>query len=970
MGFETSDLDAVFRSLNGIDAPLDLETLVYRVARSALEREASARAYAAGARYTAGERIWYHGQVVDVVDVERVGNPRQGSFAVIHLRTADGTIDHAVAEVPDAPSEALANALQTWGDEIREAILADPRLCSLVRTGDVPSLGVDAGVGRRRDVASGASSLFCENVLAQALPEFQETQLAQLRPALEIIKGVGEQLARSPGLSEAETWHRFVKPMVSRLGWAAEPLGDGCAFRLFPDPACAEVALARLREVASGGEGPLAVLVLAGWGKPLGFSPEGSSTGSPVARITDWLLSTGTGWGLVTNGIRWRLYRAPLGDPDVSSCAGQHFEMDLSDVVNLPVGTPLPFSLLERYHRWWTIYSASAFAPSPAGPARVDRLKSATAAYVRRVTQELRSRLLETVVPEVAGGYIIFRRQERGVAEESYESLEQIHAASLGFVYRLLFVLYAESHGLLPIDNPEYRGQSLTTQLRSALEALQERRPLSKETHRTPRYDGLLALFRNIEHGVAGWRLPSYGGGLFCPQDPSHSFLERHGLGDRVVARTLAALGETDDGPIDYAALTLQSLVRLGEGLIDDLLWVVEPSAGQVALVSPEGRPQAPSTTPLPDYVGISAIERALTQGLAARETAYMAAMDRLTTLKRRVPEDDEEAISHAAAVASTEREAVEALLGIKVLDPAMGTGTFLIHATDLLVDGILRAVSAYHRERRWASWDEDPIMAMVSERRAAVLAESERQGVRLTPELLSDDRVLGRLVVERSIYGVDLLPEAVTVGRASLGMRAFLPGAAFPSLDRHVVRGNSLVGLRISGLTESAPDKAVAFSEFAADVLATVSSAAQGCDTDLTACRRLLDLWMSLDFGNEGVVDLLRRLGSDLLPALKGVRPLSAEDAEVLDHTESIRDRVGFLHWDLAFPEVFFDASTRGDERPGFDVILGNPPALPSLAGRDSGPSSFVEGVRDLVRRPDGRIAFVIMPSMVQSSR
>ena len=662
-----------------------------------------------------------------------------------------------------------------------------------------------------------------------------------------------------------------------------------------------DVSVSRAGQGGSPTEGALALLVAVPEGNPLGrASDDADASGvSPALEMVGLMLTEGVAWGMLTNGREWRLYRAAWDDPDVGSTLEEYHRAEISAALYVPLTQeetqaghcPVSPTAWESFANWFAVFHARAFVPGDDGRSPVERLKRAAAAYARDVVTGLRQQLLESVLPEIAGGFIVYRAEQRGATDESDETLAEVRSASLGLVYRLLFVLYAESRGLLPMHSPDYRGQSLTTLFHWARDAAAGGIPLSTSTYATPRYDALMTLFQRLEHGVPALGLPSYGRGLFNPVDCDVGFLERYRLSDRVVARALAMLGSLNEEPVDYTALSYRHLSAVGDGLLGNSLWVVDRSAGQVALVNDRGEPHVPASLAVPDYVGVAVIERAILADLADREAVFAGAMDRVAALRRQTGGD---AGQRDLARSAAEKEACAALLDVRILDPAMGAGTFLVWAMDILVDGIAKALFGYHRSHPWMPWAWDPVVRCIGDARQAVLAEAVRQEVFVDPDLLGDAAILARFVAERAIYGVDLSATAVAVGRATVTMRAFAAGASFVSLGQHLRRGDSLAGMRLTDFEGSAlPAFAAAF-------------------------------------------DQSQRGGGE-----------------------------SFTHWDLAFPEVFAAPPVASGNQSGFDVVIGSPPA--DAADPESsyaGDSVFLAQARRLVRRPGGRVAFVMMPS------
>lgn len=920
MKLDPVDFDAAVSALGYTNEPLDIDDLIAKVARFSLERQADIPGFAPGARYEEGARVWYRGEIASVVAVRDQGNVRQGAFQVVVLRLPDGGGCRVVAGIPRAPTvvcspavsdEAVARAAADMASQIRASLYNDSRIAPLLRT------LVEGQPLEYCSVAPHAPGSPCLHIIDRALETLGISEHERMCADIEAMRTRSGRVWRlysaDGSLSAPETWRQFVRPILELLGWSVMDLPVGC-FKLLSGLASPSDQPGLQRSMVDGGVG--AVVAPVAWNAPLGFGFQGERESSPTFQIMGAMADAGVRWGIISNGLRWRLYHASQDDPDVGSAVAEFVEIDLAEALQDRKGATSRPCLQLDLSRWWALFRSGGGASVDGVPPLWSELMTERSRYAQWVVRRLRQALLESVFPEIAGGFVAYRFHELGVKTESDVDLREVARASLGLVYRLLFLLFAESRELLPMWDPDYHGQSLTTLLSRASENVATARSLSRLTHVTPYYDVVLSLFRNLEHGAPSLSLMSCSGGVFSPLDAAYGFLERYRLSDRVVARALIALGRIDREPVDFRSLTMRHLSAVGEGLLENTLWVVEASAGQAALLNSQGEIRAMSSMPVPDYVGVSALERTLTQALALRGARYAAAMDR--AISQRHSDDGDAALLQAA-----EREAMDALLGIKILDPAMGAGAFLVCALDHLVDGIMGIVASYHRSHPWASWQSDPILATLAATRERLLAEMRQCGVALDPELLDEGALLGWLLAQDALYGIDVDPTAVVLSRSSLSLRAFVPGAPLPSLSRHLIEGNSLKAVRIAELLSSESDS-IAFA-------GTI-----GSEGNPLTRRAVKELWASTGFD----VALLKMSAGEY-------------DADtLLRAAESVRNEHGLLHLELVFPEVFADPAVAG-----FDVVIGNPPGAGMMS------EHFLAMARRVMRKPDGRIAFVMLP-------
>jgi len=269
----------------------------------------------------------------------------------------------------------------------------------------------------------------------------------------------------------------------------------------------------------------------------------------------------------------------------------------------------------------------------------------------------------------------------------------------------------------------------------------------------------------------------------------------------------------------------------------------------------------------------------------------------------------------------------VDEILNLKVLDPAMGSGHFLVEATEFLARAL--ATNPY------------------------VEAEAPEE---------EDLTYWKRRVVERCIHGVDKNPLAVELAKLSLWLATVAAERPLSFLDHHLKCGDSLIGARVEDLGEVPPVmlNKKALKERQARYEARVRQAnlfetrlveklpvvmgrileiteVESKDYDTVrakeatdqAVRKLkepfvavADLWVSAYFGNEFINgeydEALMKIG----------QPEELMKLPAVQRAKEMADQRHFFHWELAFPEVFYDQhGKRLGEQAGFDAVVGNPP-------------------------------------------
>ncbi len=837
-------------------------------------------------------------------------------------------------------------------------------------------------------------ALFSQHYLDSRLPELPEWA-EDPTSAFETLCALWEKAQQFGATwSEAQTEDEFIKPALTALGWSfiVQPKAKHAGrvtrpdYALFADAAAQQAAYPLQGDDVAFYRGALAIAEAKFWERPLSQKDSSGRDSwkpgeNPSHQMVSYLVGTRAPWGILTNGRIWRLYSR-----EVSSTASEFYEIDLAEVFGEgsrepEVGSNAPAAdaalqitfHVSRFKRFWLFFRRAAFTPDAQGRSFVQRVHEGSATYAREISDKLKELVYAEVMPEIAAGFIAYRREQLGVTEETEASLREIYQASLSLLYKLLFLLYAEARGLLPMQNAGYREQSLTALAQWAAARLDAGQPLSTATHAAPRYEALLALFQRIDRGDPSLGIPRYNGGLFNPQNPAHAFLVRHRLSDRAVARAVDILVRDAGEPVDYAYISVRNLGAIYEGLLENKLRMANDANGEwrmanvessihhspihhspIQLVNDKGERKATGSYYTPDYIVDYIVEHTLGPLLEARAETFAAAMARVAELRRQLERASDPGRNRLlrAQWEAAERAAREAFLGLKVLDPAMGSGHFLVNAVDFLTDGIIQRMQAFHDAHPDIPWAWNPIQQLVERVRAEILAELAAQGISVEPQRLDDTALLTRLVMKRCIYGVDLNAMAVELAKLSLWLHSFTIGAPLSFLDHHLRWGNSLIGTDVrtveAGIQQTDSGQLGLFAGPFAGLLdltalmvevvdradATLSDVQRSAEdfarvqAALTPYKQALDLWVSRHFGNAGADDFLRLFGDAVIPALKGEREVSERQQAVIAQAKALWEEKRFFHWDLEFPEVFVDLQKRDwAENPGFDAVIGNPP-------------------------------------------
>ena len=560
-------------------------------------------------------------------------------------------------------------------------------------------------------------------------------------------------------------------------------------------------------------------------------------------------------WGLVFNGSSLRIVDAHR------TWSRQYLEFDLALLSHEEGGA---FALL------WRLGRAEALATSPR---LLDRAVDLSARHGVAVCSALADGVLDALE------LLLRTLGSRTKGSSTQPLLDQ----ALTVIYRILFLLFAEARGLVPMWHPVYRDRYSIDSIVSTLLAGTRVRGV---------WSAVNAISRLAYNGcVAGeLKVTAFNGRLFSPS--ATGAVDRIRVDDELMSRAVLSISTTPASRsngrtrIAYRDLDVEELGAVYEQVLE-----YEPRGDELT-----------RTRDLRKSTGAFYTPRTLTSYLVRETLAPLVA-----------------------------GRTADQILRLRVLDPAMGSGAFLVAACSQLAEA---AEEALIRDGLWHRSDVT----------------------------WSDRVALRRDIAQRCLFGVDLNPTAVQVARLSLWLTTLAADKPLTFLDHRLVAGNSLVGaspgdvarqpgggtkrgkrahqdglfetgdfvpvLRTAVLTRAKladqPDESAAIVRAKEKTLALLHSA----DGPLGRHTRVLDLWCAawfwpnrhpLDRGTFGdLVDLLLERSS-ALPA-RIANPL----LELV--REAVRDQ-RFLHWPLAFPEVFIDHEGQPLPDGGFDAVVGNPP-------------------------------------------
>ena len=543
----------------------------------------------------------------------------------------------------------------------------------------------------------------------------------------------------------------------------------------------------------------------------------------------------------------------------------------------------------------------------------------------------------------------VFPELARAIAAAAPEApLPEVREAALVLLYRLLFILYAEDRDLLPVRDERYDDYGLRDKVRGDVGSRKYRGDVFSED--AARYwSAVDDLRRAVDRGDAAIGLPPYNGGLF--DRARVPLLDRIRLGDRVMADVIDTLSfEQDEAGrrsyINYRDLGVRQLGSIYERLLE---YELVPDGDTVA-VRPNifARKGSGSYYTPDDLVGLI-VEETIGPLVQARMDSFMEPAARL-------PADGparERAVARLA-----KHDPAEAVLALKICDPAMGSGHFLVTLVDYLAD---RVIAAMAEAEAAVEGYVSPLAGRIQAIRERIVANAEERNWTIDRDRLDDRHIVRRMVLKRCVYGVDKNPMAVELAKVALWLHTFTVGAPLSFLDHHLRCGDSLFGAWTRGGIDTATeyggrlflhesvrqaelsalemrtieeltDAEIAEAHRSAEALAQVEEATAPLNAVLSLVHALD--WLAVK-DREGKTALQSFFGGELgdpIEIARGraevsmTRPESARFADLLREARRFIAEERFLNWQAAFPGVWMNWRS-ADLEGGFDAVIGNPP-------------------------------------------
>jgi len=614
-------------------------------------------------------------------------------------------------------------------------------------------------------------------------------------------------------------------------------------------------------------------------------------------------------WGLLTNGEQWRMYHLDESTP---------YEIFLE--INL--AAILSDSASQAYQIFHKFMKVENFTIGEQGQCRLEVFKKESLAKIDYIESELANALKQKeeggkgVLSNLCMGYVEFLKTSGSPNFDDDALRGKIYHGAMLYMFRLLFLFYADARGLLNETNSKLLNDVL-------------RRSKASSANNTSAsgysiWEDLERIFVDIDQ--------SYNGGLFDPHESEFTqFIEESRVNNSHLASALHYLTSYqersgEEKAISYRDMSVRHLGTLYEGLLEHKLFITKEDtevraakdkiqfipaslggkivagryipAGQVYFGSDRSERKATGSYYTPEYIVDYIVRNTVGEKLSQLRQDFLAEQkDLLSAVGKAIDQKERKALTELLED-NLKTFIREKVLKLSVLDPAMGSGHFLVNTSNFIANFITEILNE-----------------------CAIIGTTDTSTTHWR-----------RWVVENCVYGVDVNPLAVELAKLSLWILSMSKEKPLSFLNHRLKTGNSLIGARLDDIGKY-PGKAEkkqhsVFSDdrdFKQAVGRAISNYTRITSTDSATLEVIADKKAWLD----EIDDILKpyKLVCDMHTSIYFGNEISEWKYKELVDSEAIiplPNMASYFHWELEFPETFF-------VNLGFDVVIGNPPYLDS---------------------------------------
>ena len=610
-------------------------------------------------------------------------------------------------------------------------------------------------------------------------------------------------------------------------------------------------------------------------------------------------------WVILTNGKRWRLYSTR-----VSATTTNYFEIILDNNE-------------QKIKYLIALFGFDSYI-NKAGIVDIDYFFDEGKNYAKELEDNISDKIMkhDGLFVKIIKGVLDFDID----TEYTKEDLESAKQDALKILYRIWFLAYAEATNLLPIRDSKYAKISLQS-IRTKLDSYN-----IKDDKDDTCWKSLLKLFDGVRNGSSEYNLPQYNGHLFAIK-PS---IDSVSIKNKFLVPALTDLLKRDDEAIDYGSFDVRHLGHIFENLME---YSPKQANDDLMLLKKGGKLEEVKTKIEAKYfIKKGDIYLASKAGITRKSTASYYTPEEIVTFlvdkgttpifterEKHIQNDIKRYNKNKSE--ENAKACIDRLLDIQVLDPAMGSGHFLVKALNKITEWVTNMLGKYPAH---------PLNHEIKRDRDAVLKEQNNRNITIDKTLLTDPVLLKRRVMKRCIFGVDINPMAVDLAKLSLWLDSFAIGVPLTYMDHHIKVGDSTIGMFLSDMKDK---KNTSLDEYDLDddsnkLMNDIVTSSDVTINQVHESEKKYQEYQKRIAPKKNSLDALTvsNINPKFLPKKTSLQDMihrfgkysKSDPVELVKARKTVIDlseRHKFFHWDLEMSDVFKNA------RHGFDCIIGNPP-------------------------------------------
>ncbi len=583
----------------------------------------------------------------------------------------------------------------------------------------------------------------------------------------------------------------------------------------------------------------------------------------------------------------------------------------------------------------WLLFSAEALSEQGSLYEILENSKRFSA----DAAKNLKTRIYDEIVPQIAKGIVY----ARNLTNPSPEELNETYKMTLTVLFRLLFIAYAEDQDFLPYNtNSAYRKRSLKQKAQELSDLFLKGGELDEgDSH----WRETTSLWRAIDKGNPEWGIMAYNGGLFSSErDFSETGfkISKLSISNKLFVPALKSLllmktEERPFAPVDFRFMGPKEFGTVYEGLLEsnlsiadtDLTWDKKNIYIPVKNLKTNKNKKFKKT----EQVCIKKRDVYLHNQSGVRKASgsyYTKSFIVEYILDKSLEPALKEHFKRLNRL--SDKEAEKEFFNFFTADIAMGSGHFLVAAVDRI-------------EKKMAEYLDNRPLKGVQDilDKTKTTAQQNLSGISDDYFPVENKKYLARHIARHCIYGVDNNDLAVQLAKLSLWTHTFVPGLPLSYFNHNLICGNSLVGIgtieefqselksrkespnlsfdlidreKLIGQAKKPLQDMKRLSDLSLEEVKQSWKAQKNIKNSLKDTKALFDMMLFNRIKNKGNIN---KIESWILSWIKN--PKSAHRSQDLKTAREELKDLQTLHFPIAFPEVFLR------ERPGFDVIIGNPP-------------------------------------------